>query len=603
MTNLREDAERRGIALSYEGADGRLTGVPEETLMFLIEALRDTTAVPAEAATPKASPDRCFLPDFLVSGRAWGISLQLYELRSERNAGIGDFADLADFCRIAGALGADFVGCNPLHALFLADPGRCSPFFPSNRRFLNPLYIAVDQVSCVTWSDHQLRRAKWLREDDLVDYAAVTELKLELLRDAWSNWKGSLDLPRADFAAFQAEGGELLRRHALFESLSRHFSRSGEGAGWRGWPLACQDWRSPDIAAFARENEDEIEFNTWLQWLATRQLATAADAARKAGMRIGLYLDFAVAEAPDGSATWSEPDNFLPRIKIGAPPDVFSAAGQDWGLAALSPAVFKQRQAGSYEALLTQVMRGAGALRIDHAMSACRLFVIPEASPAREGTYLRYPMQNVLATMAVLSRRSGCIVIAEDLGNVPPGFREALQARDMLSYRVLCFEHKAGEFRPAASYPRLSLACVTTHDLPPLRGWWNGDDIALRQSQGLVDSNSAIRQQAERRKLKLSLWRILKGERSGPDHMPDAAEDQRWPEVAVAVHRFIARTPSMLVATRLADMTGETRPTNIPGTSEDYPNWRPKLSITLEEFAGSEMPLAIARALSGERPR
>lgn len=605
MASLLENAERHGIAVTYQGADGKLTRVPKETLKLLTEALSDSPVPHPDGETASGANKQCFLPEFLEAGRAWGISLQLYELRSDRNAGIGDFADLADFCRIAGPMGADFVGCNPLHALFLADLSRCSPFFPSNRRFLNPIYIAVDKIACVTWTDHQHQRAERLRAIDLVDYVAVAELKLELLRDAWVHWKDSSDLPRAEFTTFKRDGGEPLRKHALFETLSQHFARGGEGAGWRGWPASYQDWRSPEVAVFARENKDEIEFHIWLQWIAAGQLAAARKAARSAGMRIGLYLDLAVAEAPDGSATWSEPENFLLGMKIGAPPDVFSADGQDWGLAPLSPVVLGKTGDGYYKSLLQRVMAMGGALRIDHAMSAARLFIIPEALAARDGTYLRFPIEAVLTMYAALSQRLECVVIAEDLGNVPAGFRDALEAARMLSYRVLCFEHRAGEFHPSSSYPRLSLACVTTHDLPPIRAWWQGEDISLRQTRGLIDAEAAARQLSERGDLVKSLWRVARsGQTPSQAGTPGPAEDDvLWQDLAVDLHRFIAGTPSVLMAARLADMTGDTTPTNIPGTAEDYPNWRPKSSLTLSEFSCSPMANAIARALSRERPR
>lgn len=595
MRNLVEEAGRMGIAVTYEGADGTCMQVSEETLSQVMAALQgDRLAPPHPPRNNAAGSARCYLPDFLNPGRAWGISLQLYELRSHRNAGIGDFADLAEFCRTAGAMGADFVGCNPLHALFSADPRRCSPFFPSNRRFLNPLYIAIDRVPGISWSADQLQRAEELRNAELVDYESVSRLKRELLRAAWQQWSNAPHLSQAPFAAFRREGGEALRRHACFEALSIYLVERGYPAGWRDWPESYRDCRSPAVASFALAHESEIDFHTWLQWIASRQLKEVRATASCTGMRIGLYLDLAVAEAPDGSATWSDPDRFLSGMKIGAPPDVFSSEGQDWGLAPLSPRLGSESGA----ALFAKVMQMAGALRIDHAMSLQRLFVIPQDASARHGTYLRYPIDDTLAAIAELSHQHATIVIGEDLGNVPEGFRERMEAAGILSYRVLCFEHADSIFKPASAYPLLSLACATTHDLPPLRAWWNGDDIALRQDQGLIDEEAGDLQQREREVLRQSLRRALE-----MDAIPPPAEKGDWRSLVLSVHRFIAKTPSLLVAARLADLTGETRPTNIPGTAESYPNWRTKLSLTMEELAGCEMVVAVARILAEERPR
>ncbi|MGE0005413.1 MAG: 4-alpha-glucanotransferase [Parvibaculaceae bacterium] len=605
MPSLIEAAASNGVAAIYEGADGRLMHVPETTLHAVLSALRESTQSdpdPGPLPAPRASA--CHLPDFLDRGRTWGISLQLYELRSSRNAGIGDFADLAELCRIAGAMGADFVGCSPLHALFTADPARASPFFPSTRRFLNPLYIALDHVDEAAWPVEQTCIAERLRAEPLVDYEGVARLKMSRLREAWRRWNGAGHEGRGAFEAFRAQAGDALRQHAVFEALSGHFAGHGRGAGWRQWPAPYRDRRSPQVAAFARANEDGVGFHMWLQWIADWQLRHAAAAARRSGMRIGLYLDLAVAEAPDGSATWSEPDKFLTRLKIGAPPDVFSADGQDWGLAPLSPSALCRAGPGYYDDLIAKAMTAAGALRIDHAMSLRRLFLIPEGEPARSGTYVRYPMQRMLDVLAANSQRSRTIVIGEDLGNVPEGFRDAMRAAGVLSYRVLCFEHRKGEFLPSISYPRLSLACVTTHDLPPLRAWWQAGDIALRLRHGLIDEREAGIQRDQRKDLTAALLRVLRAEGIFPGKSrPLGDEEGISRSLTLGVHRFIARTPSVLAAVRLADMAGETAPTNIPGTAEGYPNWRPKSSLSLEAFARSAAVDAIARVMVEERPR
>jgi len=341
-------AARHGVTPSYRNMDGSRALVPGETLTRILENFGlDTRSAEslraqleaAEGLSPpvlrKVEGARCFLPDWLLREKAWGVTLQLYELRSRRNWGIGDFADLGEVCPLAAGAGADFLGVNPLHALFLADPQRCSPFSPSNRLFVNPLYIAPDRLPFFAPEPVELDRAARLRETDAVDYRAVAELKLAALRRAFAAWRASDDAPAPfapkTFERFRRDGGEPLRRHGLFEALSARMAADRHGAGWHGWPEAFRSPENPAVQAFARENADEVGFHIWLQWIAKIQLAQAAEAAKAAGMRIGLYLDFAVGEAPDGSATWSEPDLFMPGMSIGAPPDMFTANGQDPG--------------------------------------------------------------------------------------------------------------------------------------------------------------------------------------------------------------------------------------------------------------------------------
>ena len=548
---------------------------------------------------PPVSPSDavCYLPEWLTRGRAWGISIQLYELRSARNWGIGDFEDLARFVRLAADAGAEFVGLNPLHALFLAEPLRRSPFSPSNRRFLNPLYIAVDKVegfSSEMIDDEMLSN---LRETELVDYQGVANAKLSALLKIWSTRTDKL-----------SDADPQLRLHALFEALSLHMVAQGYGAGWINWPRQYQDPQSEAVEEFASANEDEIAFHIWLQHLARQQLERAAFLAREAGMQIGLYLDFAVGEAPDGSATWGDRKLSVRGVSVGAPPDVFTAQGQDWGLAPLAPEALEANDFAAYRDLMGAASRNAGALRIDHAMSLRQLFWIPVGKPAAEGSYVQYPLDGTLKALADLSNAQEMVVIGEDLGHVPEGFRDTMADAAILSYRILYFEKRGQRFIRPKDWPLLALACLSTHDLPTLKGWWAADDIALRVEHELIEPAAAVAQRRERRSERRNLLHafVMAGLISRRDVRRllelRSLDEESYLILATAAHRYIARTPSRLTAMRLADAVGEFHPTNLPGTSDEYPNWQRKLAVPLEAIEISTLFAQLTQALRKERP-
>lgn len=613
-------AERHGVVLEHWTMEGVLRPIPDAAKLRLLAALGVEANSPeaveralaeAEEAPDAASsevPGQCFIPPWLETGRAWGVSLMLYELRSARDWGIGDFADLAAFAEIAARAGADFVGVNPLHALFLAAPERASPFSPSSRLFLNPLYIAVDVLSGGAPDAEEAAEIARLREADLVDYPAVCRLKLKALRRAFAAWKEA-STSKAEFEAFRREGGEALARHALFEALSLHMTANGHGSGWRDWPRKFRNPESAEVRRFAAANAGEITFHIWLQWAAAAHLDMAAQAAKAAGMRIGLYLDFAVGETPDGSATWSKPELALPGMTIGAPPDMFTAGGQDWNLAPPSPAAMARENFATFRATMAALTASAGALRIDHVMSLRQLFLVPDGKPA-DGAYIRYPMATLLNLLGEASRRSGTVVIGEDLGIVPSGFREVMAGQKILSYRILYFERGPDYFLDPKYYPRLALACLSTHDLPTWRGWWLGTDIGLRLDAGLIGASTAEKQREERAAERCLMVKAM-GDAGllTPETRAEAEAALARPEdgspasLLVAAHRMIARTPSLLACVRLADMAGEEGQTNLPGTVDAFPNWRPRLRVAIEELEALPLFRALAGAMAAERPK
>ena len=597
-------AEACGIALTYVAADGRNIRVPDETKARFLELLgvdpAGKEAIPerlAQALEASTAPvATCFVPEFLQHGRCWGLTCQLYGLRSGRNWGIGDFDDLAGLAEIVGARGGDFLGVNPLHALYPSAPERCSPYSPSSRRFLNVLYIAPD-------IEPEFARIKpppidALRQDDLVAYGEVAGVKfaaLEAMHQAFET-----DAPpdrRSAFEAFRAEAGDALERHCLFEALHEHHA----GVPWWDWPEGFHRADSDETARFRAAEAGRIGFHAWLQWLADTQLRRAQARALAAGMRIGLYLDMAVGVAPDGAMAWGAPNLMVRGAHIGAPPDAFNAQGQDWGLVPQRPTVLIERELEPFRDDLRASMRHAGAVRLDHAMALQRLFWVPAGRRATEGAYVRYPLAAMLAAVADESRAWNSAVIGEALGTVPEGFWQLLSDKELQSYRVLFFERlDGGGFRPPEGYPSRALGCVSTHDLPTLAGWWLGRDIDWRQEVGFVAPDEAETERRDRADSRAALWHALILQNLVPDAPPPRQLDA---DAILAVHRFMASSPVRLIGVQLEDAVGEVEQPNLPGASEPHPNWRRKLSVSLEDLGQHPLFRSLCEAMAAQRPR
>ncbi len=585
---LRARAEAAGILL-----DPRWGGAPEVpagTLEALVELLG--VAAPERPADPRSA----YVPPFLDHTRIFGVAIQLYQLRSARNLGIGDLGDLRALIPSFAAAGADFIGVNPLHALFTADPERASPFSPSDRCFLNPLIIAVEDVP--GYSPDMREGVTVPGALETVDYTAVTAAKLAILRKVFAVWRAGdrivPDAVREAAANHRIAGGRPLANFALFEALSHAMVAEGHGAGWPSWPSHYKHIESEEVSAFRETNADDIAFHTFLQFVASTQLAEAQAAAESAGMRLGLYLDLAVGTAPDGAATWADPHLAMRGVRVGAPPDLFSSEGQDWGLAPLSPTVLQDRDFAPYRAVMSAVMGPAGAARIDHAMGIERLFLIPDGVSALDGAYVKFPgMTDVLVDE---THRHKAIAIGEDLGVVPEGFRERMGARRIFSMRIIPFERDDDTMRPPASYPADSLACFSTHDIAPLEAWWRGDDIAIRRELGGL-SAAAMEHATRDRHGEKALVVGLSG------LSPHLADGDLTDDLVVAIHTIGAESASRMVAIRLEDVVGGRRLVNLPGTDREHPNWRKTLPLDVEAIARSERLARVFKAMANVRKR
>ena len=535
--------------------------------------LPDTTA----HAPVVVTPDRLELIGGLERRRAWGYLAQLYSIRSRASWGVGDLSDLAEVVALAGRRsGADFVLVNPLAAAEPTTPMTPSPYLPATRRFVNPLYIRVEDV----------REAAYLSSADraLVEWAAEPALALgddprQIDRDvAWTAKKAALEVvfaaPRSparqqafdDYVAAESPG---LETFALWCALTERYG------GITGWPDAARDVTSDLVAAARAELADRVVFHEWLQWVADEQLAAAQRAAREAGMRIGIMHDLAVGAHPEGADAWALGEVMATGATVGAPPDMYNQQGQDWSQPPWHPDALARAGYRPYRDMIRTLLRHAGALRIDHVIGLFRLWWVPRGHPATEGAYVRYDHEALVGILALEAHRAGAVVIGEDLGTVEPWVRDYLAERGILGTSVLWFEKDhLGNPLPPEQYRRLTLASVTTHDLPPTAGYLAGEHVALRARLGLLTKpveEVAAEADDERERMIAAL--------RGRGLLGDQPSER---EVVEALHRWVLATPAVLVGVALTDSVGERRAQNQPGTDREYPNWK----VPLADSAG-----------------
>ncbi|CAL9456811.1 4-alpha-glucanotransferase [Streptomyces sp. enrichment culture] len=533
------------------------------------------------------------------AARCHGLLVQLYSLLSRRSWGMGDLGDLGELAAWAGrALGAGFVQVNPLHAAVPGAPTDPSPYRPSSRRFPDPVHLRIEDVPEFAYVTDP-ERARTLREragrlregvlekGTLIDRDAVWELKreaLELLREVPLG-PGR----RAAYCDYLAEQGTALEDHATWCALAEV-----HGSDWHRWPEGLRDPRSAETDRARRELMDRVDFYSRLTWLTDTQLTAAQRTAREAGMPVGIVHDLAVGVHPHGADSWAQQEYFAAGMSAGAPPDAFNSRGQDWGLPPWRP----DRLAGSgyapFRGLLRGLFRYAGALRVDHVMGLFRLWWVPEGLPPTEGTYVHYDAEAMLAVLVLEAHRAGAVVIGEDLGTVEPGVREALRERGVLGTSVLWFERDwTGDGRPLPPerWRADCLATATTHDLPSTAARLTGEHVELRDRLGLLtrpleeERAEAAADTAEWLDV-LARLGLLHGTGGDTGTPAEEAEIQ-------AVHRFLLRTPARMVGIWLPDAVGDRRPQNLPGTWDQYPNWRLPVAdaegrpVTLEDLAAS----------------
>ncbi|MEV8548714.1 4-alpha-glucanotransferase [Streptomyces glaucescens] len=547
-------------------------------------------------------------------GRSYGLLVQLYSLLSRRSWGMGDLGDLGELTAWAGrALGAGFVQVNPLHAAVPGAPTDPSPYRPSSRRFPDPVHLRIEDVPEYAHAVHgpggeRLRtlseRAARLREavlekGELIDRDAVWDLKREALELLCAVPLGPGR--QAAYSDFLAGQGQALEDHATWCALAEV-----HGTDWRNWPAGLRDPRSPQTARARAGLLDRVDLYCRLAWLTDGQLTAAQRTAREAGMPIGIVHDLAVGVHPSGADAWAQQEYFAAGMSVGAPPDAFNARGQDWGLPPWRPDRLAATGYAPYRALLRGLFRYAGALRIDHVMGLFRLWWVPQGLPPTEGTYVRYDAEAMLAVLVLEASRAGAVVIGEDLGTVEPGVRERLRERGVLGTSVLWFERDwdgDGRPLPPEAWRADCLATATTHDLPPTAARLTGEHVDLRDRLGLLarpvaDERAEAAADTAEWLAYLSRLGLLPGTGGGADGASEEAGVR-------AVHRFLLRTPARMIGVWLPDGVGDRRPQNLPGTWDEYPNWRLPVAdaqgrpVTLEDLAASPRLRALTEVLRG----
>lgn len=554
------------------------------------------------------SPGRCFQPEAFAQQKQWGIALQLYGLRSNRNWGIGDFTDLSNTVRYLAGVGANFVGLNPIHALYPAMPENASPYSPSSRRWLNISYIDVSAMpgfaqcsrtqSLVT-APAFVKRLSEQRAKDYVDYSGVMQLKMPVMKSLYQ-WfteqeKMAAKVQSKAFKQFKQQGGDSLQQLALYDALHAHlFQQDPMQWGWPVWPEQYREPAAKAVQQFAKQHKTELDFYCYLQFIAQQQLADAQQVAKDAGMLLGLYRDLAVGVSEASTEIWANPDLYCRDASVGAPPDPLGPAGQNWGLPPMYPyQLYKQGYQPIID-LLRANMQHAGALRIDHVMALLRLWWVPKsAENAGGGAYVYYPIMDLLGILALESQRQQAVIIGEDLGTVPDGIREVLAEYGVYSYRVFFFETAAdGGYISPAHYPQQAMATLTTHDLPTLIGFWHCEDLRLGKELGLYKDEAQLQhlyaqRHANKQRILDSLHgHAVDGESLLPHDYARSVEHLGMDRTLnYALQRHLAASSSQLLCLQLEDALEMTQPVNIPGTSDEYPNWRRKLSQPIEQWS------------------
>ncbi len=531
------------------------------------------------------APRRCYtIADALPGRKLWAPAVQIPSLRTDVPKAFGDFVSLADAARAFGQCGADALAVSPTHALFPADPSRYSPYAPSSRQFLNGLY-----------GDPAAFGAKSYARDfpELIDWHGAISAKLARLRKSFDQ---ALPQIEETLTAFTRQGGDDLERHAEFDALHAHFFTTTGARGWQQWPAEYRDPASPAVRRFVAQHANDVTFYIFLQWLARRDLDAAQTAAKDAGMAIGLIADLAVGMDPGGSHGWSRRSDLLKGLSIGAPPDPLGPDGQSWGITGFDPQALRDTGFAPFIATIRSALAHAGGIRIDHAFGLRRLWVVPEGASAAEGAYLDMPFDDLMRIVAMESQRTKAIVIGEDLGTVPDGFREAMDARAILGMRVLWFERDADGFVPPAKWSPDAVAMTGTHDLATVAGWWSGLDIDwtwdLGRKSEAADKCADLASRAEDR---AALWSAF-----------DTGTEQPIPEdtdqVVDAAIAHVASTPCALAIIPIEDLAGLVEQPNLPGTIDEHPNWRRRMPDTTEALLARPEVAARIDTLNATRP-
>ncbi len=548
------------------------------------------------------TPNWLGFPAAMGTKRIWGYATQLYSVRSKDSWEVGDLTDLADLATWSATQQfANYVLINPLHAAEPVPPLEPSPYLPTSRRYVNPIYIrpeAIEEYGLLT--DEQRHEIEQFRADLLaatqgnrgIDRDAAWAAKMAALRIVFT--AGVRPARQMAFDSFRRSEGRPLAQFATWCALVETY-----GIGWRYWPEELQRPSSPEVREFAREHVDQVQFYEWLQWIAETQLSTAQQAAKDAGMSVGIISDLAVGVSREGADAWALTDVFAQGMTVGAPPDPFNQLGQDWSQPPWRPDRLADLAYAPYRTMVAGILRHSGGVRIDHIIGLFRLWWVPEGKTAKEGTYVRYDHDALIGIIALEAKRAGALVIGEDLGTVEPWVREYLRRRGILGTSILWFEaDEQGNPMPNERWREYCMASVTTHDLPPTAGYLAGDHVRLRHSLGLL--TESLEDELAFDKAEHEAW-LTKLRDVGA--LAPGEEDVE--QIVLAMHRYITWTPSRVLCTALTDAVGDRLTQNQPGTIDEYPNWRVPLShpdgspMYLEEVFTDPRPTRLSAVMNG----
>lgn len=566
------------------------------------------------------APIQCYKPDAIRNGKKiWGPSIQLYALRSESNWGVGDFGDLANLIEHLAAWGAGFVGLNPIHALYPANPESASPYSPSSRRWLNVAYINVEEVpeyiNCsearnIVASDEFQNELRALRAKEYVDYTGVLKHKLRILRivfdKAGLHHKSNTTDRSLQFKNFFNEGGESLQQVAIYDALQQYLYNQGENAwGWPVWEEKFRKYSNPEVMAWAHDHEDDVYFYAYLQFIADEQLSIADAAAKRSGMTLGIYRDLAVGVSEGSAELWANAEMYCPKASVGCPPDVLGPNGQNWGLPPFDP---NKLYAAAYRPIIDLYrsnMKWCGALRIDHAMSLLRLWWVPPKESASKGAYIYYNVDDMLGILALESVRHKCLVIGEDLGTVPEIMKKKLPEAGIYSYKIFFFETSKtdGGYISPKDYTAQAMSALTTHDMPTLKGFWHCEDLKLGRRLGLYKTDEIMNSlMTDRLYAKQRILDSLNGHGILPQSVNrNALYCGMSTELNHCLQIHMCLGNCAIFSTQLEDWLEMDKPVNIPGTSTEYPNWRRKLSRNINDIFSNPNLEALARRMTAAR--
>ncbi len=544
-------------------------------------------------------PKTCYKPQKVIEGeKVWGPSVQLYALRSTKNWGIGDFGDLTELIKYLADYGAGFVGINPIHAAYPSNPESASPYSPSSRRWLNVIYIDVEGTQEFSENEDVRRevssldfqqKINELKAAEYVNYSGVMALKLSILKKLFegSSIKDGRSRRGKTFTKFCTEGGESLRQLATYDAIMETLYQQGKQAwGWPVWPVIYQKYSNVSVKNWQEKHEHEIQFYMFLQFLADEQLEIANQAAKSRGMTVGIYRDLAVGVSSGSEEIWANGSIYCTKASVGCPPDPLGPLGQNWGLPPMDPQKLLDERYQPIIDLFRANMKHCGSLRIDHAMSLYRLWWVPPEAPATDGVYVYYRVHEIVGILALESQRNKCLIIGEDLGTVPDEMRVILKESGIHSYRIFFWEKAAdGGYIAPQDYQVQAMSALSTHDMPTIVGWWNHYDLELGKKLGFYNDQQAHDIGEARYNDQQRILDSLHGLGSVPDSVSrDARNCPVTPELLNGLQVHMCKGSCTLFSTQIEDWIGMDKPVNVPGTSDEYPNWRRKISKNLDQI-------------------